>query len=308
VLRGNYSTSFRAPSLAQVGAGTLLSSYTVDCEATPGACDGDADASGESLLSEDVSNDDLKPETADTWGLGLLFSPTENIDITLDYWNIAYDDVIGIDEDDFIRRALDGEFPVVGEGELPTGAPGLEVVNGFVVDAHFQLTNLGFEDVQGIDLTYAQYFDLGAGTLSLNADFTYLLEFERQASSASPVIDEAGAFRFPELLANARARYTQGAWGTGLTLRYTSSYDDDPTPRTLAAVGLPPDANVEVGSWTVWDLNLSYDVAADSVLSLTVRNLLDRDPPRVLGLSSNVDYVNHDSMGRFLTLRYTHRF
>jgi iron complex outermembrane recepter protein len=308
VLRGNYSTSFRAPSLAQVGAGTLLSSYTVDCEATPGACDGDPGASGEALLSEDVSNDDLKPETADTWGLGLLFSPTESIDITVDYWNIAYDDVIGIDEDDFIRRALDGQFPVVGEGELPTGAPGLEVVNGFVVDAHFQLTNLGFEDVEGIDLTYAQYFDVGPGNLTLTADFTYLLEFERQASSASPVIDEAGAFRFPEQLANARVRYTQGAWGTGLTLRYTSSYDDDPTPRTLAAVGLPPDAEVEVGSWTVWDFNLSYDVTADSFVSLTVRNLFDRDPPTVLGLASNVDYVNHDSMGRFLTLRYTHSF
>jgi hypothetical protein len=35
---------------------------------------------------------------------------------------------------------------------------------------------------------------------------------------------------------------------------------------------------------------------------------LDEDPPRVLGTSANVDQINHSSMGRFVTLRYTHRF
>ncbi len=308
VFRGNYSTSFRAPSLAQVGAGTLLSSYTVDCRETPGACGGDAGASGESLLSEDVSNDDLQPEEADTWGLGMLITPTDNIDITFDYWNISYENVIGIDEDDFIRRALAGEFAVVGEGELATGAPGLEVVNGFVVDAHFQLTNLGFEDVQGVDLTYTQILDAGPGTLTLTADITYLLEFERQASDASPVIDEAGDFRYPELLANARLRYRVDAWRVSLGVRHTDGYRDDPAPRTLAAVGLPADARVDVPSWTVWDMSLGYDFNDASNLSLSVRNLFDREPPRVLGLSSNVDYINHDAMGRFLTLRYTHSF
>ncbi|MEQ9462833.1 MAG: TonB-dependent receptor [Haliea sp.] len=308
VFRGNYSTSFRAPSLAQVGAGTLLSSYTVDCRETPAACAGDAAASGEALLSEDVSNDDLNPEEADTWGAGMLITPTNDIDITLDYWNISYENVIGIDEDDFIRRALNGEFAVVGGGELATGTPGLEVVNGFVVDAHFQLTNLGFEDVQGVDLTYTQVLDAGPGTLTFTADITYLLEFERQASSASPVIDEAGDFRFPELLANARLRYSIDAWRASLGVRHTDGYRDDPTPRTLEAVGLPADAQVDVPSWTVWDMSVGYDFSDASNLSLSVRNLFDREPPTVLGLSSNVDYINHDAMGRFLTLRYTHSF
>ncbi|GAB3281037.1 TonB-dependent receptor [Parahaliea aestuarii] len=307
ILRTNYSTSFRAPSLAQVGAGTLLSSYTVDCMATPEACDGISDTDGESLLSEDVSNDDLKPEEADTWGLGLVFSPSQDIDITLDYWSISYENVIGIDEDDFIRRALAGEFPVVGEGELPTGVPGVEAAGGFVTDAHFQLTNLGYEDVSGIDLAYTQYLDVGPGTLALLADVTYLMEYERQASDASPVIDEAGEYLYPELLANGKARYSWGDWRASLGFRYTSGYEDDPAIRTLEAIGLPADAKVDVDSWTVWDLNLGWDISEHSSLQLSARNVFDRDPPRVLGTSSNVDYINHDSMGRFLTLRYTYR-
>ncbi len=237
-----------------------------------------------------------------------MFSPTPDIDFTLDYWDISYENIIGVDEDDFIRRALDGAFPVVGEGELSTGQPGLEVEGGFVIDAHFQLTNLGFQDVRGLDFSYTQYVDIGPGTLQLSADATNIFEFERQASPASPVIDEAGEFRFPELLVNARARYRLDPWRVSIAARYTDGYRDDPAPRTLAAVGLPADAVVNVPSWTVFDADVSYDLSDTSYIQLTVRNLFDRDPPRVLGTSANVDHINHTSMGRFLTVRYTHGF
>ena len=308
ILRGNYSTSFRAPSLAQVGAGTLLSSYTVDCAATPEACDGDATADGEALLSEDVANDNLEPETADTWGFGVLWSPTDRIDVSADYWAISYENVIGIDEDDFIRRALAGEYPVVGPGEMMTGVPGLEVQGGFVTDAHFELTNLGFQDISGIDLTYTHDIPLGNSVLTLMADATYLVEYLRQSSPASPRIDEAGEYLYPQWLASARARYSIGDWDFSLRARYTDSYKDDPAPRTLDALGIPRGTIVNVDSWLVFDLNVAYDFTENNYLSLNVRNLFDKDPPLVLGTSANVDQINHSSMGRFITLRYTHRF
>ena len=307
-LRANYSSSFRAPSLAQVGAGTLLSFYRVDCEATPEACDGDPAEDGEALFSEDVANDDLKPETADTWGFGVQFAPSEDLKLTLDYWDISYENLIGVDEDDFIRRALAGDYLVVGEGELPTGVAGLEVAGGFVIDAHFELSNLSFQDVSGLDLTYTQYFDVGRGELALLADATYIFEFKSQASNGAPVIDEAGDFRYPEMLARLRGQYTLDDWRFSLTARYTGDYRDDPSSRTLEAVGLPSDASVQVPSWTVWDAYASYELNENSYLTLNVRNLFDRDPPVVLGLSANVDYANHSAMGRFMTLRYTHTF
>jgi len=308
ILRANYATSFRAPSLAQVGAGTLLSSYRVDCMATPEACDGDALTDGEALLSEDVANDALEPETADTWGLGLVWSPHEDIDITMDYWAIEYENLIGVDEDDFIRRALAGDFPVFGEGELPTGVAGVEVEGGFVIDAHFQLSNLAFQDVSGVDLTYTHYLDLAGGELRLTADATYISKFEEQASANAPVLDLAGDFRYPELLASVKARYSRDPWSASLGLRHTADYLDDPSTRTLEAVGLPADAMVQVPSWTVWDANFSFDITDRQFVNMNVRNLFDRDPPLVLGLSSNVDQINHNSMGRFWTLRYTFTF
>ncbi len=265
-------------------------------------------ADGQALLSEDVANDDLDPETAKTWGFGMLWSPTDRIEVSADYWSIKYDDVIGIDEDDFIRRALQGEYPIVGEGQLPTGLPGLEMENDFVIDAHFELSNLGFQDISGIDMTYTQSIDAGPGTLTLLADATYLIEYNRQSSLASPEIDEAGEYLYPEWLVNAKVRYSIEKWDTSFGLRYTDSYKDDPAPRTLDALGLPRDSVIYVDSWLVFDLNVAYNFTDFNFLSLNVRNLFNNDPPLVTGTSGNVDQINHSSMGRFITLRYTHRF
>lgn len=311
IFRGAWSTSFRAPSLAQVGAGVRLTSYRVDCEATPGACDGDPLGDGQSLLSEEVGNLDLRAEEAESYNLGVVFKPNDDFSLTMDYYNIRHEDLVGVDEDDFIRSALTGEFSVVDTavGSLPTGVAGIEVTNGFVTDAHFQLANLGYQETSGLDFSYTQYFDLGDyGRIALLGDAAYLLEFERQASENSPVIDEAGEFTYPEFLGTARVRWSKGNWRTTLSANYTSSYKDDPSPRVLEVVGLPADSIVEVDAWTVFDLSVSYDLSDRSFIQLSIDNLLDEEPPLALATGANVDFYNHDSLGRFVTVRYRHAF
>lgn len=308
-LRANYSTSFRAPSLAQSGAGVLLSSFRVDCQATPGACNGDPTADGAALLSEDVGNPNLGAENARSYGGGVVFQPNRAIELVVDYWNIRHRDLVGIDEDDFIRRALAGEFPVVGEGELMTGTPGLEVRDGFVTDAQFQITNLGFQKTDGIDIAYTHRFADGpAGLFTLTADVTHIFNFDRQGSPASPVEQLAGDFLFPDWIGTARLRWRKDDWRASVSGRYTNGYRDDPTNRTLEAVGLPVGQEVFVSDYVTFDLTVSYDFERDSFIQLAVRNILDEDPPRVLGSSSNVDLFNHNLIGRFATVTVVKRF
>ncbi|MBX7526489.1 TonB-dependent receptor plug domain-containing protein [Qipengyuania vesicularis] len=308
-LRANYSTSFRAPSLAQSGAGVLLSSYRVDCEATPGACDDDPTADGEALLSEDVGNPNLGAENARSFGGGIVVMPNSDIELRVDYWNIRHEDLVGIDEDDFIRRALAGEFAVVGDGELATGTPGLEVTNGFVTDAHFQITNLGFQKTDGIDFAYTHRFGGGdAGDFTFLLDATHILNFERKASEASPLEQLAGDYLYPDFIASGKLRWRKDEWRAALSGHYKSGYRDDPSDRTLEALGLPLDSEYEVDDYLTFDLSVSYDFAEDSFIQLSLRNILDADPPRVLGSSSNVDLFNHDLIGRYATIRVTKRF
>lgn len=308
-LRANYSTSFRAPSLAQSGAGVLLSSYRVDCEATPGGCDDDPTADGEALLSEDVGNPALGAENARSFGGGVMITPSPDIELQVDYWNIRHEDLVGIDEDDFIRRALAGEFAVVGAGELATGTPGLEVTNGFVTDAHFQITNLGFQKTDGIDFAYTHRLGGGdAGDFTFRLDATHILNFERKASEASPLEQLAGDYLYPDFIASGKLRWRKDAWRASLSGHYKNGYRDDPSDRTLEALALPLDREYEVDDYLTFDFSVSYDFAEDSFIQLAVRNILDADPPRVLGSSSNVDLFNHDLIGRYATIRVTKRF
>lgn len=308
-VRGNFSTSFRAPSLAQSGAGVLLSAYRVDCAATPGACGGDADEDGEALLSEDVGNINLEAETARSFGGGVVFQPTRSIELLVDYWNIRHENLVGIDEDDFIRRALAGEFSVVGTGLLPTGSPGLEVNGGFVTDAHFQITNLGFQKTDGIDVAYTHRFPEGPlGLFTLTADVTHIFNFDRQASPSSPVEALAGDYLFPDWVGAARLRWRKDEWRASVAGFYTGGYRDDPTNRTLDALGLPRGQEYFVDDYITFDLSVSYDFAEGSFVQLAVRNVLDEDPPLVLGSSSNVDLFNHDLIGRYATVSIVTRF
>lgn len=315
VIRGSWSTSFRAPSLAQAGAGVTLSSFSVPCDQLPEACGGD-ESGALTVDTELFGNPSLEPEEAENIGLGLLWQITPDASLTLDYWSIDHENLVGFDEEDFIRRALAGQFPVIDLGDggqfPPQETPALIFEGGGLIQANVPLQNFGFQKTDGIDTSYTHYLDLtDLGRLRLTLDATWLNSFERKFSPTSGVEKLAGDFRYPELLANASVRWHHGKWRARASAHYTSGYDDDLEglrQDTLDQFGLTPDSDVEVASWTTVDLNLSYDFTPDSWIGLHVDNVFDRDPPFTFGSAIGVDLINHDTMGRYYTLRYNHRF
>ena len=322
--RANWSTSFRAPSLAQAGQGTTLTSYTAYCDENPGfsntpvgdLCDGATKS--QSLNTEVVANAGLEPETAESWSVGMLLRPNDNIEINLDYWNIEYEDLVKLEENDYIAQTLNGtnDGQVVQStdfADLPTGTPGILVdpVTGELLDAHFQLVNAGYQKTDGVDLSYTQYIDSDAGSFTLTWDASYLSNFEEKVSDATKIENWAGEFRFPRLKSTAAVSWRNDGWRARLSANYVHSYRDDLSnvrSETLANYGLTKDDEVNVPSVTLLNGNIGYVFSNDSYLQLSVKNLLDKRAPDVFGSSSNVDYSNHSIMGRFATLRYNYVF
>ncbi len=315
VFRGSWSTSFRAPSLAQSGAGVTLSSYSIPCDQMPAACGG-TDSGANVVDTELLGNPDLAPETARNVGFGFLWQINRDADLTIDYWYIKHRNLVGLDELDFIRRAFAGEFPVVDldAGELPPGMgmPGLILEGGSVVQANVPLQNFGFQTTDGVDFSYTHRFDVGdLGLLRLTADATYLNRFDREFSPTSGAESLAGEWRYPRWLADLSLRWRRDAWGARVAARYTGKYKDDLEglrQDTLDEFGLSPDDRINVGSWLTFNLNVSYDITPDAWLSLNIDNVLDRKPPSVFGSAAGVDFINHNTMGRYYLLRYTQRF
>jgi len=306
IIRGAWAESFRAPSLAQAGAGTTLGSGSLPCsgEFLDNFCAGYDEDDG--YLTEVYGNPDLEAETADSYNLGFVWSPTQAFTFKLDYWRFKHENLVGTDDEQLFRMALEDPQLVAAEDSLATGQLGIETRDGTigspVEEIHLQLVNFGYQETDGVDISTDYRLDTdGLGGFTFYLDATYLNSFDRQLSSGSDDEKLAGSWRYPRWLANAGIKWSFGDFYTSLRAEYTHSYDDDDERS-----GVPEGR--EVASWTTFDLHLSYDITQDQFVSLDVNNLFDREPPVALGSAANVDLVNHDSMGRYFTLGYVIRF
>ncbi len=110
LLRGNYATSFRAPDMNYIFASETKGYYAsstdyyrcqkagqplADCEyanMSPGA------------NYVQTGSKDLKPENGKSFGYGVVWSPSQTFDISVDYWNIRLsDEVTNLSADGVLR-------------------------------------------------------------------------------------------------------------------------------------------------------------------------------------------------------------
>lgn len=325
LLRGGWNTSFRAPSLAQVGAGVTLSSGALPC--SPGSeffdsfCGGFSGDDG--YLSEIYGNPELKAETAEAWYLGTVFNLGDNTTLKIDYWRFDQRDLVDIDDLELFRRALaDPSLVFDSRGARPPfGQVGIGTRGGAigdpVDDVFLSLINVGRQRTDGVDIGFDHRFpETGLGRLSFYTDATWVRSFQRSQScsatdpstrrGAGPCVDgqqlieRVGEFRFPEWTVNAGLRLTRGDVTARLWANHVDGYYDDDERADVPA-------ERRIGSWTTANLNLDWDFSERQTLGLTIRNLADRDPPVALGSAANVDLFNHNTLGRTWTLTWIYR-
>ncbi|MFZ6746303.1 TonB-dependent receptor plug domain-containing protein [Undibacterium sp. JH2W] len=114
LLRANYATSFRAPDMNYIfkSRGTGYYSSTTDyyrCK-TLGQELKDCDYANYSPGANYVQfgSPDLKSEKGKSFGLGVVWSPNNQFDVSLDYWNIKISDmVVNLSSDQLLRDEAD---------------------------------------------------------------------------------------------------------------------------------------------------------------------------------------------------------
>ncbi len=331
LLRGGWNTSFRAPSLAQVGAGTSLSSGALPC--SPGSeffttfCN--SRTSDDSYLSEIYGNPELDAETSKAWYFGTVFEFGGRATLTLDYWNFKQKDLVDIDDLELFRRALTDPTLIFDSNAtpgqpryLPRGTLGIATrggtIGGVIDDVQLELINIGQQNTDGIDIGFDYRFDdTPIGRFKPYVDATWTHSFERSEScdptggeprrgagscnGGQRLVEKVGEFRYPEWLVNTGVSWSRGDWSARLWANYIDGYYDDDQRQ-----GVP--AGRKVASWTTLNFNVDWDLDDRQSIGLNIRNLGDRDPPVSLGSASNVDLYNHNTLGRFVTFRYTYRY
>jgi len=291
-MRGNWGTSFHAPSLSDMGEGVDTRVQVIGASPWLPAGSPITDLFRPTMILAG-GNPNLKPETADTWSLGADWRPDgalQGFTASVTYFNVAFEDAIGIVP--FLRGApfyADPAYkpfyvlnPTLAQATALTaglavdGAPSIaSLYAGFLTPAVFidaRRNNLGTLDVDGIDfdLQYARPAAFGLWRVGLAG--TYNLNRESRAIAGAPKTDEFdnGASRY-SLVGSAGLVF--GPFLGELTVNHSSSAD------VTNVVG-----QTKVDSFTTVNLFGAYDlglggVFSDTSVTLNLDNVFDEEPP-----------------------------
>ncbi|MCF6437497.1 TonB-dependent receptor [Pseudoalteromonas sp. MMG022] len=126
ILRGSWSTSFRAPSLTQAGVKLRTTTSSFDCGANQAVselyCMGDG--TQVSVNSLELGNPNLKAEESEALSVGMAWSPSIDTNVTLDFWHFDHEQVIDTNMTAVLDRAMT-DASLRHCGLVPDGAQGI---------------------------------------------------------------------------------------------------------------------------------------------------------------------------------------
>lgn len=294
IVRGSWGTSFRAPTPIH------LSSQDSSIQAGDDSCD--ANANTAPLLTTNLGSGDLTPEGSTAWTLGLGVAVNENLDVSLDYWNYSYEDIIGTESlPSLIANACGQNASSPGDADerlVTSPRPGR---SDLIVGADLVYENLGTIDTDGIDVEMRYEMTTELGTFTLSNVASYVKSYEVGDDSGS--VDGVGSRNLtnfgrsmPQWRDNLSLNWRLGSHRANITARYIDGYKDDGD-------------DIEIDSQTTVNLQYGYEFDyMDGIdLSLGVTNLFDKEPPIASG-NANFDPKVHDPRGRLLYGKMTMRF
>jgi len=276
-------------------------------------------------FSQATGNATLKPEKADTTGIGVVLTPTflDGFGASVDYYNI---DIKGAVATPNGQSIIDGCF-----AGLTALCPNIIRTNGAISTVITSPQNVAYEIVRGIDvetsyrLPVADVIDTFEGDLSLRFLATYVLKTEsfNPTLAANQLVNGRGVLggfaisgysgrTNPRYKFNTSLRYSTDRANLTLGVRYVASgiYNH---AFTECATGCPNSTltidNNDIDSDTVVDLGTSYKPFEDSETEvfLSITNLLNSSPPFIAGGNSGSYYSgqnvrDYDTIGRFFNL------
>jgi outer membrane receptor protein involved in Fe transport len=310
-IRGSASTTFRGPPQSLLAGTSTALSYVAP--------------TGAFKAIDTVGNPLLGSEEAVSTNFGMIYQ-TDNFYGSIDYWAFSFKDSFQTEGFNSIINAYSGNDCLGADG-VPTNSAVCNELRThiFPVAAHTSLASterivvnwLNGQDIDtsGIDFKAEYRFDgIMDGSVTVGIDGTYGLEYERDAqldlsgniqlAAGGDLMgflnyNQGSAFTSkPELKLAAHVAYEDNVHYAGLIARHIGEYDDAGAPAAYPWLAT-------IDSHTTFDLNYVYRGMDDLVLSASVVNVTDEDPPAARG-DLNYDPFTHNAFGRMIKLSFTY--
>lgn len=280
LLRGNYATSFRAPDMNYIyqarGAGYYASTTDYYRCARAGQTVSGCDYANYSPGADYVQtgSKDLRSEKGRSAGLGAVWSPSADFDVSLDYWNIRIDDLVtNLNADKLLRD--EAECRLAGDLTSPTCADAVARIVRYPDNALnkpgeirrilVNPINAASTRVSGIDVAAKYILRTAAyGSFTTRVNYAKTLKQESRQFAGDPLNDDLhdlGNYDWRDKL-NASVTWNAGDWTNTLFLQRYGRI-----PNAAGDAWLSPTTLVNAS--TVYRLNKR------TTISVAVNNLFD---------------------------------
>lgn len=287
-LRGSVQTTFRAPDIdsLQTNATTSLS-YVGPTQAFKAI--------------DAVGNPDLEPEQAFTYNIGAVMNFTDNLTVTVDYWNYDFDNPIIVEDFNSLVTAYTSGgaakaavqeqiFCTAGAGN--DGSCAGSGIERIVV----QSVNGPSIETSGVDVFVNYVLDSSVGQFTFGADVSHTIQYEqdeyvKNGTLVQDSYDAAGflnvsrgARPLPDMKGRVFGEFTLENHNVLLYANHTAEYDDERD-------------NVSVDSQTTYDLHYRLNLFDDSTaLTFSAINFTDEQAPAAR-VDLGYDAYTHNSFG-----------
>ena len=335
-LRASYSESFRAPDIESLArleryifASFPTSIFTAVEAPTP---DSRLVVPNTVLTMIPIGgNPNLQPETAENWSLGFDYQPEflDGLTVQGNFYNISYKnrlESIGFTEPLQIpaftslvdvppnTSEIAAIFSRADQG-IADVFRGPSAAIPFVIQpedvqvflrTNFQ--NVAERDVSGVDLNVRYSTETKTGSFSGGLNLQYMFEYVGRISELADSVDQINTLYRPvDLRLRGDFSWSNNGFTVFTAVNYIDGYRDE-FDKSVAD---------DIDAWTTVDFTLSYDaselsensLAKGTVLSLSVQNTFDQDPPFVETFGGlNFDSANANPFGRTVRLSLAKRF
>jgi iron complex outermembrane recepter protein len=221
---------------------------------------------------------DVKPETAQTWSAGFVYQAMENLNFTVDYYDIHIDDAIATTSR---TTVLDRCF-AVAPGDFDPGCNGVIVRNtvGALTEVHSGTSNENKLDVSGIDFEINYSLEVGPGEFSTQLVYSYLNEYATTSIEDGSVEQEAGEILNPRNRANLNLNYTVDDLKLTWSTRYWGASVDSRNGNNFNFSNFDSLTTFnEVDAVFYHDMNVRYNFTNTFEGTFGVKNVFDKTPP-----------------------------
>ncbi|MET0290207.1 MAG: TonB-dependent receptor [Pseudoxanthomonas sp.] len=290
LVRAAASRGFRAPSLSENSASTNISYGAVVDPFDP-----DQPGARQNPTFFTLGNNALDPERTRSFNAGFVLSPWSSTSLSVDYYRIELDNLIGT-----------GNTTAIVQNNDPNDV--IRDARGKLVAVNNRYQNLSELKTSGIDVELRQRWATDAvGDFTLSTAYTHVRDYRRPATVGGALVDYAGSNLGPSLPRNKAS--TSLDWSLadinlGATWFYTGGYDQKASTAASAIQS-------RIAAYNQVDLYAAWKGVEGLTLFAKVENVGDKLPPydaSFPGIRAPYDFTQYDARGRYYQVGFDYRF